>query len=897
MSWDLLFEIGLDTGTVRLSLLGSKTEAGVYEAAIGSVSDLVREIQSAGGVSSIESGSFEIRDQSGAWRMKLASTTWKKRTVTIKLADRLTGEITTVGVAKIEQASLDRETIEIDFRDDSFDRLEERVSPLRVFPDLFPNMPQTTPVALIPIPLGTIDSSDFSGRGHLPAYLVDPKIGQSKYRYVAAQIASKAVTAVYREGEELTLGTDYEVAYANVSTPEYGNVRMTFLDFYRDQRERGRDEDVLITYDCQGLTDDGLETGNLITNPAAALKAFLELRGVISSSEFDSTLQTAAEAAYTSAGITVGMAVVDEDDTWLDVVDRFAESYNLQFFRTRTGKFGIRFDNAAGSTSSSLPHFFDSIDIQADSVSFETPQDSASTLEFSYAQDWARGELVARNSFTDSTEETALGRDVRDQVDLVGVRSVNQGKKLSQIKLFQGRSSRYFGELRIAPYPTLELGDHVNITHFAGPASDGLGFRDTVFQVLGIALVVDDNAIQCELRVIDAPGLSLSSPADTEPTWSSPDIPPESAEMFSDVVWTAESRYKVSWSANALKVGWRNQAVVYSGIALGDTGVMNAGETTFVYFDPDVNTAAYQATTNYQTAIGGRKRIVAVCKRGPSSTQLAQIDHKVGFVSVNSQNAVRQTTGDQLPTDAIEYRHIRVGALDGKLITGATIRTSATNPRIELDSSNLKTYDASGNVLLTIPTAGGNTGQLVLTVSNSVPGKIVFGSKAHIFASVSSNALNIQGLDSLATLNVNNFVLLTLQAYHSEPQVYLKALNSSSSTRLAQVWLNASDDVTHYSEADLLAQWQSGSNALVENYASSSLRYIKLVVDNGTVFEVRAAKIGLFGATPSVQSTGWSVSNVTTDKVLDADATTLDELADFVGTLAQELLTKGLIAA
>ncbi len=55
-------------------------------------------------------------------------------------------------------------------------------------------------------------------------------------------------------------------------------------------------------------------------------------------------------------------------------------------------------------------------------------------------------------------------------------------------------------------------------------------------------------------------------------------------------------------------------------------------------------------------------------------------------------------------------------------------------------------------------------------------------------------------------------------------------------------------------------------------------------------------KIGFWNATPVVQSTGWTISNVTTDKVYDADSTTVDELADVLGTLINQLKTYGILA-
>jgi len=55
--------------------------------------------------------------------------------------------------------------------------------------------------------------------------------------------------------------------------------------------------------------------------------------------------------------------------------------------------------------------------------------------------------------------------------------------------------------------------------------------------------------------------------------------------------------------------------------------------------------------------------------------------------------------------------------------------------------------------------------------------------------------------------------------------------------------------------------------------------------------------VGFYGTAPATQSTGWSATNVTTDKTFDANATTIDELADVVGTLIDTLKTMGVIGA
>jgi hypothetical protein len=54
-------------------------------------------------------------------------------------------------------------------------------------------------------------------------------------------------------------------------------------------------------------------------------------------------------------------------------------------------------------------------------------------------------------------------------------------------------------------------------------------------------------------------------------------------------------------------------------------------------------------------------------------------------------------------------------------------------------------------------------------------------------------------------------------------------------------------------------------------------------------FKHAGLNIGLHGATPVLRNTGWTISNVTTRKTYDANATTLDEIADCLGTLIEHV--------
>ena len=63
---------------------------------------------------------------------------------------------------------------------------------------------------------------------------------------------------------------------------------------------------------------------------------------------------------------------------------------------------------------------------------------------------------------------------------------------------------------------------------------------------------------------------------------------------------------------------------------------------------------------------------------------------------------------DHISSNAITADKIRAGAIDGKLITGARIRTAASGRRTELDVEGLKSFDSSGNTVLTTQTSDGS---------------------------------------------------------------------------------------------------------------------------------------------------------------------------------------------
>ena len=54
-------------------------------------------------------------------------------------------------------------------------------------------------------------------------------------------------------------------------------------------------------------------------------------------------------------------------------------------------------------------------------------------------------------------------------------------------------------------------------------------------------------------------------------------------------------------------------------------------------------------------------------------------------------------------------------------------------------------------------------------------------------------------------------------------------------------------------------------------------------------------KLAFYGSTPIVQPSAYTPSNVSSDRSYDANSTTVDELADVLGTLIADLQSLGLV--
>jgi len=112
------------------------------------------------------------------------------------------------------------------------------------------------------------------------------------------------------------------------------------------------------------------------------------------------------------------------------------------------------------------------------------------------------------------------------------------------------------------------------------------------------------------------------------------------------------------------------------------------------------------------------------------------------------------------------------------------------------------------------------------------------------------------------------------------------------------ILLAAEDTTTEdVSVARVKASWATATHASRKGqldltvYDDAGERTGFSVGTNGVV-----AKIGFFGHAPAARPSAYTPTNVSTDRSYDANATTLDEIADVLGTLIADLQAYGLLA-
>jgi hypothetical protein len=94
-----------------------------------------------------------------------------------------------------------------------------------------------------------------------------------------------------------------------------------------------------------------------------------------------------------------------------------------------------------------------------------------------------------------------------------------------------------------------------------------------------------------------------------------------------------------------------------------------------------------------------------------------------------------------------------------------------------------------------------------------------------------------------------------------------------------------------------LQTWQDSTGTTQLAIAANGRDFVLDTTTGSKIGTATTQRLGFWNAAPVVQNTGWTANNVTADRVFDASATTLAEVANVLGTLINQLKTYGLLGA
>lgn len=204
---------------------------------------------------------------------------------------------------------------------------------------------------------------------------------------------------------------------------------------------------------------------------------------------------------------------------------------------------------------------------------------------------------------------------------------------------------------------------------------------------------------------------------------------------ISDIIFSSLDRNTCEWTSGSILFSDGSS----KSISAGNTG--NIDEIAYVYYDDDVSQTNLQTTSDYTSAIGENKILLAIVEVGDSGsddvtisltrsrgTAISGNSITTGFINsariasssiVGYHIASSTITSDKLFVNSLsaisaDLGTITAGNISGTTITGGTIQTASSGSRVVLNSNNLIAYDNASNEVFKILLSGSDVGDVVI---------------------------------------------------------------------------------------------------------------------------------------------------------------------------------------
>lgn len=530
-----LVEIDWAAATEYYSFTSVRSPSYDYLPYVTKVSPIRRSVALIGGAMSIGQVRVTmVNSPTGGDRVfskKLASASWRGIKLRVKMVNIAEGysSALTLFEGRLTRYEISSGTITFEARNSVYEeifnaKLSQTVPVINRFN--FTGLPTGQAPVLAPLVFGRLFdpwASTPENTGTCPAFLVDTSGGSYVYVVGARPLSTQSLTPTFYNYNASVAGT--------LSTAAYNGNTYATVTFGSDKRDTTRPDEMEITAFLNGINEDDVAATVPILNPVRMLEYLLDTYTSLSSSDFDSTLQTTAKNTAASQGYAddfsgwmsaTGGVIFDINMSWREVIEKFCESCAMQFYMTRDGDLAtfVDTDDADPTADFSVD---DETDILADPPLRITSNDNvASVIQYNHAFRWTfgrRGDPLPGQYFERQPDYRIPGEkariggyDVRKSIALWYVRHAIPAAEVARVyaDYFRSQSEWIEFNLPIRWFRWADLNRYVSITHWQGISAAG-GYSSVTARIVGIEIDVQPRSAEIQLRCFKKPTFTAGS--------------------------------------------------------------------------------------------------------------------------------------------------------------------------------------------------------------------------------------------------------------------------------------------------------------------------------------------------------------------------------------------------
>ena len=321
-------EIAWDSGKEYYSFQGVSAPSQYYEDKLLNIGKIVREVSLEPGENRIADSFIELDNLDNYFGSLKYSIAYFGTVVTAKIIDAETGEdFAELWTAAIYDWRIRDYKIWVGLRDQSWINLSAECDSGLDFGDkFFPNRPIESKPGMLPIGLGQLYSG--SDRGCVPGRLYTES-NPYKYIFIANRVETLGFREVYVYDSLKTVTVDF-----TVTTEVIDGVTRDIITFTADQRDANKADQTEVSADIDGY---GAIGGSAVDAFTILRQALIELLGFETSDSFPLGGVTSDARDKLIAKNIRARYLVRDGETAIEVLKRFADSFNLFPFRLQNG--------------------------------------------------------------------------------------------------------------------------------------------------------------------------------------------------------------------------------------------------------------------------------------------------------------------------------------------------------------------------------------------------------------------------------------------------------------------------------------------------------------------------------------------------------------------------------